>query len=310
MARKDVWPTPTKGDAEGGRTTSKGKDFPTSLNASVRGLGKPVDRAYQKPLEGEVVWDKKEKAWRTTNAYWERMAAHEKAHGITPEMLSEGIMWPTPNVPNGGRSPKAGKVGPTGKTKDGKKRQVDLATAVKTWPTPKASPSGPDFARMGREGSGGDDLATAVERERREKFPTPRVEDGQCTGGHRGKEDSLHAKAKRWASPAARDWRSGKGRKDNGHSPQLPEQAGGQLNPDWVELLMGWPPGWTKLSPEGEAFYASIRGAKTGKKASPASPSASPTGSPASRSAATASSRKPRSRRGPSSARSRRAGDA
>lgn len=29
-------------------------------------------------------------------------------------------------------------------------------------PTPKASPSGPDFARMGRPASGGDDLATAV----------------------------------------------------------------------------------------------------------------------------------------------------
>ena len=24
---------------------------------------------------------------------------------------------------------------------------------------------------------------------------------------------------------------------------------GGQLNPQWVELLMGWPPGWTSLDP-------------------------------------------------------------
>ena len=31
------------------------------------------------------------------------------------------------------------------------------------WPTPKASPSGPD-ARANREGSGGDDLTTAVAR--------------------------------------------------------------------------------------------------------------------------------------------------
>lgn len=54
------------------------------------------------------------------------------------------------------------------------------------WPTPKASPSGPDYARAGREGSGGDDLATAVAR----------VETGQ-------------------------------------------------LNPDWVEWLMGFPLGWT-----------------------------------------------------------------
>lgn len=53
---------------------------------------------------------------------------------------------------------------------------------------------------------------------------------------------------KTWPSPAARDWRSGKGRKENGHSPQLPEVVKGQLNPDWVECLMGWPVGWTDIS--------------------------------------------------------------
>ena len=33
------------------------------------------------------------------------------------------------------------------------------------WPTPKSSPSGPDYARSTRDGSGGDDLATAAARE-------------------------------------------------------------------------------------------------------------------------------------------------
>lgn len=33
-----LWPTPTVGDASGGRTTSKGKAYPTSLRAAVRGL--------------------------------------------------------------------------------------------------------------------------------------------------------------------------------------------------------------------------------------------------------------------------------
>jgi len=32
------------------------------------------------------------------------------------------------------------------------------------WPTPKATVSGPDFARVNRPRSGGDDLATAVAR--------------------------------------------------------------------------------------------------------------------------------------------------
>jgi DNA (cytosine-5)-methyltransferase 1 len=41
---------------------------------------------------------------------------------------------------------------------------LDTIAARGLWPTPKASPSGPDFARAGREQSGGDDLATAVYR--------------------------------------------------------------------------------------------------------------------------------------------------
>jgi len=58
------------------------------------------------------------------------------------------------------------------------------------WPTPKGSPSGPDYARRDREGSGGDDLVTAI---------------------------------------------------------------GGQLNPTWVEWLMGYPLGWTDSSVSGTA---------------------------------------------------------
>ncbi len=60
-----------------------------------------VNTDYQKPLPGEVVWDPKEKEWRSTNAYWERMIEYEKAHGITPEMLSGGVTWPTPGARDG-----------------------------------------------------------------------------------------------------------------------------------------------------------------------------------------------------------------
>ena len=33
------------------------------------------------------------------------------------------------------------------------------------------------------------------------------------------------------------------------NSPTLGAKAGGRLNPDWVEWLMGWPCGWTDLEP-------------------------------------------------------------
>jgi len=77
----------------------------------------------------------------------------------------------------------------------------------------------------------------------RQTKPTP----SQLKGEH---GQSLPAMVQMFPSPAARDWRSGSGRKENGHTPQLPEVIaqegnGGQLNPDWVEWLMGWPIGWT-----------------------------------------------------------------
>ncbi len=43
---------------------------------------------------------------------------------------TERGLWPTPTVPNGGRSPKGG-MSLTGMTPDGKKRQVDLAHSVR-----------------------------------------------------------------------------------------------------------------------------------------------------------------------------------
>ena len=54
-----------------------------------------------------------------------------------------------------------------------------------------------------------------------------------------------------WPTPLARDWRSGKASQathDKNFRP-LSEQIGGQLNPTWVEWLMGWPLGWSELKP-------------------------------------------------------------
>lgn len=84
-------------------------------------------------------------------------------------------------------------------------------------------------------------------------WPTPRSResgDYQYSRGDKTKKVlTLTGAVKMFPSPAARDWRSGKGRLENGHSPQLAEVIGGQLNPMWVEWLMGWPIGWTALEP-------------------------------------------------------------
>lgn len=124
-------------------------------------------------------------------------------------MVERGF-WPTPMASDGCKG------GPA--QRDGRGRPY-LAGAVHLWPTPKASPSGPDFARRKRPGSGGDDLATAVAR-----------------------ADSLAAAptSSRDAPPvqAYRNCSAGALPRNGEH---------GQLNPEWVEWLMGFPAGWTAL---------------------------------------------------------------
>lgn len=72
--------------------------------------------------------------------------------------------------------------------------------------------------RRGASPTSGDGLATYV----RERVPTPTA--------HNAKEGGFPAEHTR-------------------NTPTLAAQAGGALNPAWVEWLMGWPVGWTSLAP-------------------------------------------------------------
>jgi len=61
---------------------------------------------------------------------------------------------------------------------------------------------------------------------------------------------TLDTAVKMWTTPKARDSRSPGGVSEHQrHTPDLPIQAGGKLNPQWVEWLMGVPIGWTDLEP-------------------------------------------------------------
>ena len=59
-----------------------------------------------------------------------------------------------------------------------------------------------------------------------------------------------------WPTPMARDHKDGRATYDvptNGHlgraAPRDPTSHPGQLNPEWVEMLMGYPIGWTDCAP-------------------------------------------------------------
>jgi len=140
-----------------------------------------------------------------------------------PTAANDSGLWPTPTCPNGGRSVAHvtdWRSERTAYNAKGKKVQVDLGQAVKRWPTPTSS--------LGTNGG----LVT----------PAKAREGGTLI-------EALSART--YATPTARDWRSGKASQatHDKNSRPLSEQIGGSLNPTWVEWLMGWPLGWTDLEP-------------------------------------------------------------
>jgi hypothetical protein len=124
-----------------------------------------------------------------------------------------GRMWQTP-VADDAVERKKGKWNSRGEPK--------LSAQVMLWPTPTSSSGGLEKAKANGEGSTtGLKLASAVQM---------------------------------WPTPASRDFRhpnaepySERGGGTKGE--QLPNAAGGPLNPTWVEWLMGFPIGWTDLKP-------------------------------------------------------------
>ncbi len=118
------------------------------------------------------------------------------------------------------------------------------------------SPNGVDsFHTPNTAGLDGGSNSRKALKKKMEKFPTPRAQEPARTseGYGRGLKELIEGKQqiKKFQTPISRMW------KDNGQSPSelnrnsetLATQAGGSLNPTWVEWLMGWPLGWTDLKP-------------------------------------------------------------
>jgi hypothetical protein len=176
-------------------------------------------------------------------------------HRQTETGIRRQVLFPTPTTPYG-----TGQNGqrPDGTTfKQAGKPSLDTMARHNLWPTPKSSPSGADFARTNRERSGGDDLATAVQR-----WPTPTAGDAKSSGS-RNLEGSKanpgvsltdavttgNSNTPRYPTPDANCFKGGSENQRKG-------QLNGQLNPEWVALLMGYPKDWV-----------SVHGWKAGKKA-------------------------------------------
>ena len=127
------------------------------------------------------------------------------------------------------------------------------------WPTPNTQGwrSDGELAILGKNPTltEGQYLAMsdrAANSKRRKYWPTPRANDALKCGeiDASNPRNDLPAAVKMWPTQTARDWRSpntlpyaqrGGGKRGE----QLPNSVGGNLNPTFVEWLMGWPLGWT-----------------------------------------------------------------
>lgn len=111
--------------------------------------------------------------------------------------------------------------------RNGKDGSVGLGRLVKLWGTPRAT-----------EWKDSDPMGSKSQQDMNAKM-------------------YLSGQVKQWATPQARDYRSGSN-PDSGRIQRkieqgwgvqdLNDQTGGKLNPDWVEILQGFPLGWTDIS--------------------------------------------------------------
>lgn len=242
-----MWPTPVSQDDNKTPEAhlamkARMKGGPRSQITSLQVMVKATDRGlWPTPRAGKTT-DEEEETWLV------RWAEGKVA---TPPLTLAVKMWPTPRVCEGLRSsganrtefyramwptPRSTMSSPTVKPSTdrthetgGPPKRLEDEVARRLWPTPKSEPSGPDFARVDREQSGGDDLATAVAR-------LDLTDEGLFT------------------TPCAKDTGHHSTRYQQGGRP-LSGQVGGSLNPDFVAWLMGWPRGWDSLEPLADAAF-------------------------------------------------------
>ena len=138
---------------------------------------------------------------------------------------------------------------------------------MQKWPTPTVNGN---YNQKGMSDTSGDGLATAVKN--KEKFPTPKTTDTNAgrtlIDGTQGNQIRINKDGTKrmganladvvtkFPTPTSQDAKNStlpvsQRNRDSIPGALLQEGTapGGQLNPDWVEWLMGWPIGWTDLRP-------------------------------------------------------------
>jgi hypothetical protein len=248
----ESWPTP------------KTRDWKDSMGASLDATnpdGSHRDRRDR--LMGAIV-DRQSYPTPTSSMVTEADMEQARFSGNDPRRPSyqEAKNYPTPDVRGftneGSLSMLSGMV--SREEFDGMGYRACKSKKDRIWATPTASAGGPE-----PDGKTGRKLATQVH-----SFPTPtatagtydlnwKATDGRAKPNKLGWAVKEKAKKHSFPSPGTTGMSNGSGNCEK--SNKLHEAGvitdderksmragnGGQLNPDWVEWLMGWPVAWTRL---------------------------------------------------------------
>ncbi|MDT6962880.1 hypothetical protein QTN24_15375 [Cupriavidus sp. SZY C1] len=179
--------------------------------------------SYLRPTSALPTFESESGLWPTPTRDSAVMRDRKYAQGGTPLTLAVKL-WPTPTVHGNHNKPGASKNAGWG-----------LSSAAKLWPTPTASLADKGGRITPRKGREGGTLIEAVSA--RAMWPTP------CASASKG------------SSPAALVRKNGRDRSNDRIDHAVMASDGGQLNPEWVEWLMGWPIGHTALKPLETARY-------------------------------------------------------
>jgi hypothetical protein len=183
----------------------------------------------------------------------------------------ESSSWPTPTS-------RDHKDGQKPRIRNGKVQTDTLGRAVQMWPTPTAVTRPMEgnvrlYRAKVEAGEMTEEEAAAIlgksvweaQGKIPAMWPTPttqEVEHPDAVINDKGRRVSKDGKnshslgladaVQRWPTPTAADgythaMKSSQQTLGSRHSLNLPSAAGGQLNPTWVEWLMGFPAGWTDL---------------------------------------------------------------
>jgi hypothetical protein len=137
------------------------------------------------------------------------------------------------------------------KLKNGNGMGAVLAVEAKRWPTMTVSEATRQHGWQRANGRIYPTLTGATGAA--QAWPTPTAalgSSGQVSrGGSRSGELLLAGMARQWPPPSAHDWKGSTkpGQRRRQLTEKIEPHNPGRLNPEWVEILMGFPAGWTDI---------------------------------------------------------------